>query len=293
MLVDYLEEAAEQLKEKKEAFRNLNRQYKLFYSRDIREEMKLLKAEINKKNHEVNEQLYENLRELLLLKKYFPDLYEVLKDDESIGRLIKKKDWLLDRKEEKKMKAEEKLNEIRDKRVQLRDARKFLKKWPRPTIDAKSLIATWPILKGAIKGELDKEDVIAAIKDKNKELKRAGWLILINESMVELPLSIFLGKIKSLRSEEEEKKAKMKEAEGKGSVKEYESLKEFKEAQKTRIKAERKCRHLLLASQGFLEKIKKNRKWKKPTDLEKLVSQITIQKINEKEWLRDMRKRLE
>lgn len=293
MLIDYLEEAAALLSEKKESYHKLNRQYKKFYSKDLREEMEILKAEINKKNREVNEKLYDNLHELESIKNYFSDLYNVFLDDPNIGSLIKKKTWLLERKEEKKQKAEVKINEIKEKRAQLRDAASFIKKWPRETIDAKSLTATWSALKNKIKGEMDKEDVLLKIKDLDKLLKREGWLILINESMVDQPLNSFSEKIKELKYDELEKSRGIEKAKGKGSVKEYAALKEYRTAQKKTKRMERIIRHLLLASSSFLEKLKKRKKGKIPNDIEAIAGSIKIKKINEKVWLKEMRKKLE
>jgi hypothetical protein len=293
MLIDYLEEAAALLSEKKDSYHKLNRQYKKFYSKDLREEMDLLKAEINKKNREVNEKLYDNLHELESIKNYFPDLYNVFLDDPNIGSLIKKKTWLLERKEEKKQKAEVKIIEIKEKRAQLRDAVSFIKKWPRETIDAKSLIATWSALKNEIKGEMDKDDVLIKIKDLDKLLKREGWLVLINESMVDQPLNSFSQKIKELKYDEVEKTRGIEEAKGKGSVKEYAALKEYRTSQKKRKRMERIIRHLLLASSSFLEKLKKRKKGNIPNDIEAIANSIKIKKINEKVWLKEMRKKLE
>lgn len=292
MLVDILEEAAAELKAKKEEYRKLNKQYKKFYSKDLRQEMELMKADIGKIQHKVNEHLYDNLEELGLIKRYFPDLYNVFLDDEDIGKLVKKKDWLLERKEKKK--ATEKLNEIKEKRKQVREARKFLKEWPGPKIDAKSLTATWPVLKDLLKGEMEKDDVLLIINKKDKSLKKEGWLLLTNESMVQIPLNRFLKRIIALRADEQIKALSMAKAQGKGTVKEFDALKEFKEAQRKRISMERKCRHLLLASRKFLQSLKKPKRFGgRKSDIELLADQISLKKINEKDWLKQMRKRLE
>jgi len=293
MLIDYLESAGEALRRKKEEYRDLNRQYKEFYSKDIREEIALANAEMRKKYQELNEELYGNLHELSLIKAYFPELYRILLEDEDIGKAIRKKDWLLDSKNEKKEDAEKKLGAVRQKRRQLREATKFLKEWPRERIDAKSIKATWPVLAGVIEGEIDKEDVLDAISRREKELRREGWQTLINESMIEAPLGRMLKKVKELRAAEQAKHIALGQAKGKGSVKEYEAQGALKEAQEKRKRMERLCRHLLLSGRTFLEKIKNRKKTgKRATELETLADSIALKKINEKEWLNEMRKRI-
>ena len=294
MLVNYLENCCVELHEKKEKYRALNSQYKKFYSRDIRDEMNLLKRETAKKEYEIREHLYDELAELALIKIYFPDLYDVFMEDDCIGKLIKKKDWLLIRKETEKQKAKKEFDIIRKKRKELIEAKKFIIKWPREKIDSKSLTATWPALKNQIKGTLDKEDVIEKIRKIDSKLKREGWLVLINKSMIELPLKRFMKKITDLNLSEQTKKTIMEKSKGKGSVKEYEALKEYNNVKRKKKKYERILRHLLIASRDYLADLKKTAS-KPKTDgiLLSIAGSIKIKKIDEKKWLADMRSRLE
>jgi len=293
MLIDYLEGAGEELRRKKKEYQELNRQYREFYSKDIREEIANAKAAMHKKYQELNEELYENLHELSLIKAYFPELYRILLEDEDLGKALRKKDWLLEVKNENKEDAKKKLAALRQKRKQLQDAAKFMKEWPRERIDAKSIKATWPVLAGMIEGEMDKEDVLDAIGKRQKELRREGWKALINESMIEAPLQRMLKKIKELRTSEQSKHIAYEHAKGKGSVKEYEAQGALKEAQEKRKRMERMCRHLLLSGRTFLEKIKNRKKTgKRANELEMLADSIALKKINEKEWLGQMRKRI-
>jgi len=91
LLVDYLEEAAGELAEKKERLRELNRQYREIYDKQIKEEIEIVRREINKKRAEVVETIYENLDEMKHLKKYFPELVKVFEEDDSIGDILWKK----------------------------------------------------------------------------------------------------------------------------------------------------------------------------------------------------------
>ncbi len=294
MLIDYLEGTSAELRKMKSSFQEMNRQYRKFYSRDIRSEMTSLKSEIQKLRREINEQLYFDLEELILIKKHFPDFFNTLLEDDCIGELVKSKAWLIERKEESKEEATARLKKIKSERKQLCDARAFLDTWPRTKIDSKSLTATWPILKGLVKGELEKSDALESIKKKDNELKREGWKELINESMVDLPLKRFLARIKKLHMQEEEKEYAMHHAKGKGSVKEYDALKELESVQKERTRAEKLCIHLLLANRNYLIKIKKKKQFGRsgPTDLERLAMKIQLKKISENPWLREMKERL-
>jgi len=193
-----------------------------------------------------------------------------------------------------KKKAEDKLMKVKDQRTQLLEARKFVQKWPREQIDAKSINATWPVLKEQLSGELDKEDVLEAIAEKDRELKHSGWLVLLDDSMIQDALDRFSQKIKRSLVQEREKAEEAENARGKGSVKEYETAKELEAASAKRKNYERKLKHLLLANREFLIQLKKNGKWdKKNSCIKDLVIQIPLNKINDKEWVKEMKKRLE
>ncbi len=294
MLVDELEERAFGLKQKKDDLRNLYRQYRQFYSKDIRDEMAVRKAEIAKMRAEAAELVWESLQELLLIKRYFPELYAMLLDDPGIGDVIRPRNWLVDRKEESREPAEKRLKDIKRRRHELREARKFVDKWPGKELDERSLVATWPALKGTIKGDMHKSDAVSAIDKRQKELVREGWTVLLNASMIAGPLRRFLARTQKLKSEELAKQVEMTGAKGKGSVKEYEAKKAYEKAKADRERMERICRHLLLASPLFLEAMKKELKAGKKDkgELERIVASTSVRKINEQEWLKEMRKRL-
>jgi hypothetical protein len=294
MFIDELEEKAAALRHGKEGLQDLNRQYRQFYSRDMRDEMAAKRKEIAKMRAEASELVWENLRELALIKRYFPDLYAMLLEDPGIGDVIRRRDWLVDRKEEGRDAAEKRLNDIRQRRRQLREAGKFVEKWPGGALDARSLVATWPALKGALHGEMQKSDAVAAIGRRQDELILDGWKVLLNASMIGGTLRKFLARAQGLRSEELSKQMEMSRAKGKGSVKEYEAAKEYEKARAARERMDRVCRHLLLASPQFLDAVKKELRGGKKDkgDLERIVASIPVRRINEKEWLSEMRKRL-
>ncbi len=294
MFIEELEEKAAALKRKKDELRGLHRQYRQFYSKDIRDEIAVKRAEMAKMRAEASELVWGSLRELFLIKRYFPDLYAMLLEDPGIGDVIRRREWLIDRKEEGKDAAEKQLKDIRQRRRQLREARQFVDKWPGRGLDARSLVATWPALKGALEGDLHKSDALAAIDRKQEALMLEGWKVLLNASMIAKPLRKFLAAAHGLKTEESVKQLEMAKAKGGGSVKEYEARKEYEKAKSGRERMERICRHLLLASPVFLEAMKKELKCGKKDkgELERIVSSTSVKKINEREWLKEMRKRL-
>jgi len=294
VLIDYIQEKSEELRKKKTEFRSLNRELNKFYSKDLRDELNAKREEIKKIRAEVSEHLYENLQELLLIKRYFPELFSVLLEDDGIGDLVKKKDWLISRKEEKGEQAQIRLDEIRMWRAQLREAKKFVEKWPRPRIDARSIGATWPILKEIVEGEPEKRDVVEAIEKKGRALVREGWSVLLNSSLIGNQLGLFIEKIKKLVSEEKMKRNEFEKARGKGSVPEYEALRAYEKSRKERERMERVCSHLILANPAFLEKMKKELRLgkKNKTELERMIERTVVRKINETVWHKEMKKKL-
>ncbi len=294
MLVEELEEKAAELMRKKDELRELNRQYKQFYSRDLREEMAAKKAEMAKVRAEVSELVWDNLAELGLIKAYFPGFFAALAEDPGIGAVIRKREWMINRKEEGKAAAEKKLREIRGMRKQLRDAREFVSKWPRAELDARSIVATWPVLKGALEGDVHRTDALSAIEKKDRHLIREGWHALLNGSMVIVPLKRFLNIVHTLKAEESAKQHEMAKSKGRGSVTEYEAKREYEEAKARRERMEHLCRHLLAASPAFLDAMRKELKAgrKEKGDLERIVAMTPVKRINEREWLKEMRAKL-
>ena len=294
LLVDYLEDSAEFLGKKKEKLRELRKEYEKSYGKDIREEMEVIKEEIKKKKHSIVDHLYENAEELRYLKRYFPDFFEVLLEDEEVGEILKKKDFLY---EERKggRNAHQQLAGIDAERRQLRDAEGFLNSW-HGAITEKQLTATYPVLKGRIKGNLDASEAINEIKKIDRELRKEGWKIIVGDvQLLGAILEKFINKMK--RAEIEVKQAEMKyeDAKGRGSVTEYSSMKILKRARTRKEKFEKIIKHLLLINPEFLSALKKRRGWlqkTKRTELEKIAEKVTAKKVKERTWLDKMNKKL-
>jgi len=295
LLVDYLEEASEYLRAKREELMEFRRQYEQLYDKDIREEMDILNGEINKKKAEITDHLYENAEELRYIKKYFPEYFEVLLEDEEIGKILKKKKFLYRQSKLKGDEAVHKLVEITNARRRLRDAKKFLETW-HGTITEKQLTATYPILKGKIRGKHDSWEVITKIKELDKELKKEGWVVIVSSK--ELILQViekFIIRLKRAEMIYMQAKAKYDQAKGKGSVTEYSALKSLKKAEKRREHLKRMIGHLLLANPEFLSTLKKQKSWlqkKKKSELEKFAEKVGMKRIREKTWLEKMNKKL-
>jgi hypothetical protein len=311
LLVDYFEDAAEFLREKKEQLARLEKEYKQAYSRDVREEMDEVKKEINKKMREIADKLYENAEEVRSIKKYFPEFFETLLEEPEIGKILKNNDVIYDRL--KFPQADRHLQLLRESRAQLRDAIRFLEKWP-GVIKEKQLTATYPILKGAIKGDMESTDAIEKIKEMDKILMREGWKVIVsNENLLGQILDRYMQRLRLAKLDVMKKTEQYEQAKGRGSITEYSALKTLKNAEKKVKKIEKQIRRLLLLNPDFLDAIKKNRGWlarmtksqhfglfgnyqisdtTKKSELEKIAESVAPKKIREKIWLEEMSKRL-
>ncbi|MFH0884177.1 MAG: hypothetical protein V1861_00520 [Candidatus Micrarchaeota archaeon] len=295
LLIEYLEEAAAYLREKKEKLKKLDVQYRHIYDRDIKKEMAQTRLEIAKKSSEVTNELLYNLEEFRSIHKYYPELLKAYLEDEYIGKVILKKAWLLDFKTLPAKAAAEKLQELKTWRAQLKDAKKFLKGWV-GTVSARSFIATYPVLRGYLSGDIDKVDVVSAIKRADKILLREGWLLLISDSLIQIPIAKFMTQINSLLYEEMTAKAAYARSQGRGTVAETVALRKYQEITKKRLHYEKVLTQVLLANPNYLKILKKKKSWlsrEKAGNLDKIVQSITPHTIKERVWLNQMRKKLE
>ena len=293
LLIDYLEEATGYLRERKEKVKKLDAQFRKIYDSDLKHEMAETKREIAKKSGEVTTELLYNLEEFRALHKYFPELLQIYMEDEYIGRIISKKAWLLDYHSLPPAEAAAKLNQLKEWRSQMREAKRSLKGWV-GTIDSKSFSATYPLLKGHISGDMYKSDVEAQIEKVDKILLREGWLLLISDSLIQIPIAKFMTQINQLRFEEAQAKSDSIRARGRGTVAETAALRKLQSLQKRRLHYERALTQLLLANPGFLKQAKKKKNWlsrEKAGNFERLIAGITPHTIKERVWLNEMKKK--
>lgn len=293
LLIDFLENAAEYLKEHTQKRRKLEAQYRKIYDRDIKREISIIAGEIKKKKSEVTNEILLNLDEFRYLNKYFPELLSTFMEDEFIGPILKKKRWLLDYKPLPPQEAAMRLQEIKAMRTQLHDAKKFLNKWV-GAVDARSFGATFPALKGRFKGKLDKEEVIQIIDEADKELRHSGWLFLITDSLIKIPLAKFTNRLLKLQYEEMAARMDLGKSKGKGTVAEANALRKYEKVRRNRIHYENVIIQLLLANPAYSRSLKK-RNWlsrEKKSVLEKIAQRVTPHKVKERTWLNQMNKKL-
>ncbi|HLC68235.1 MAG TPA: hypothetical protein VJH24_00210 [Candidatus Bilamarchaeaceae archaeon] len=296
MLVDYLEENSEKLQQLHVRLRELDRQYRAFYDRNLREEISLVKNTIGKKRAEIGDYLFRHLHELRMLKNFFPDFFNVLLEDEDVGPLIRRKEWLLNVRPMKPEEAEKELKKIKSQRKQLREAKTFLKKWVGKT-EARSLGATWPVLKPCIQDGMEKEEAIQALREMDTKLRKEGWLICIHEPYLLEVLDRFLGNVQQAQVAEAAAQKKYQQAKGQGSTTEYNALRNLRKAQKTHRHWKRLCTQLLYINPLLLTRLKKGQyRWKnrlREPVLRILLTGIISPRVVEKKWMDEMKKRLE
>jgi hypothetical protein len=295
LLIDYLEEMSSKLREEEAKLQRLNAQYKKFYDKELRQEITDLKNDMRKTKKELKDELYLNAKELGLIKKHFPDFFGVLLEEEQIGGTIGRVAWLCGIEALGKSAAEKKLDAVRGERKKLREARSFLSKWV-GKIDAKSITATWPELKGEISGSIDRDEALLSIANKDRGLRREGWRVILGSELINKQLKrIFKGLI-AARGETSDKERALKSAKGKGTVAEYNAKKELDEAKKAQARIERVCTQMLLANPEFLANFKKQ----KPAlgdrtfteSVLEFAEKIKMKDVDEKRWLVGMKKKL-
>ncbi len=295
MLIEYLEQSAAELHTLEQRLLSMANQYRMFMDRDIRGQMEELKKEIRKNQAKILSKVYIHMQEFVLLKTHFPSFFQVLKEDPYLSRIINRIEWLFEFKKLDAASCQAELLKIKEERRQLREAKDFLKKWV-GKIDKKSMEATWSILKGQIADKMDRDEALQVIKNKNKELRRKGWLLIINEPFIISVLNRLFEKLKKIREHEAETKLEIERLKGKNIYARSDAEKRLKLAIKERKKMERKCEHVLLANYDYLLKIKKQRPtWRDKNAnifMQNLIEKININPINEKAWIAEMNKKL-
>ncbi len=294
MLVDFLEESAEYLKMKYEALHRLEDQYRKIYDRDIKREISVIKGEIRKKKSEITNELLLNLEEFRYLSKYFPELLDAFMEDEYIGRYIRKKAWLLNYHPLPPKEAARELNILVAKRNELRESKKFLKKWV-GDVNSRAFCATFPVLKGSFSGKLEKDEVIEIIDEVDRKLIKEGWLLLITDSLINIPLAKFSNKLVQLRFDEMEARNNVRKSKGKGTVMEASALRKYEKVKRQADHYENIIIQILLANPGYLRAMKKSKSWLSRTrknPIEKIAERVTPRKVKERSWLNAMNKKL-
>lgn len=292
MLITYLEEAADYIRERRLKIQKLERQFHHIYDGDLKKEMNITWKEIRKKRTEIIDELLLNLEEFRALDKYFPDLLQVIMEDEDVGKVISKKAWLLEFKQVPPQDAKIKLEQLMEWRAQIKMARESLRGWV-GTVNSRSFLATFPILRGFLNQDMVKADVLEAIKKAEKTVLREGWLLLLSDSLIKIPVAKFANKINQCQLEENRAKTELKKALGRGTVAETTATRKLEEVTKKKNHYERILRQILLANPGYLKTLKKNKNWlsrEKSSTIEKFARTITPHALKERAWLDEMKK---
>jgi hypothetical protein len=293
LLVDFLDTASSYISERREKLKKLESKYRNIYDPDIMREMKSLRSEIARKRSDVRNELFFNLEEFRALEKYFPELLKAFMEDEYIGKTLTDKAWLLAFRPLPAAQAAAKLQELRDLRGQLRDAKKSIRGYG--TVNTMRLVTNYPILAGQVQGQMDKKDIIAVIDKLDSLIKKEGWLTLLSDSLIKIPLTKYMNKILALRYEELTAKADSLKLRGKGTVAEAKVLRTVQELTPKRERYERMMTHMLLANPSYLNSIRNKKAWtsrEKADAIEKFAKAITPHRIKERAWLNEMNKRI-
>jgi len=293
LLIDFLDEASSYISGRGEKLKKLETTHRKIYDPDMGREMKSLRNDIARKLSEVRNELFFNLEELRALDKYFPELLKAFMEDEYIGKTLSAKAWLLAFRPLPAAQAAAKLQELRALRAQLREAKKSIRGYG--TVNTRRLATNYPILAGDMQERMDKKDVLVVIDKIDALIKKEGWLLLLSDSLIRIPLAKYMNKILNLRYEELTAKAEAVKLKGKGTVAEAKVLRTIQESAAKRERYERMVTHMLLANPSYLNSIRNKKSWtsrEKADAIEKFAKAITPHTIKERAWLNEMNKRL-
>ncbi len=294
LLIDYLEDAATYIRERKVQLRKFDTQYRKTFDEDIKKEMHALETEMMKKRKEVTYELLLNLDEFQSLKRYFPELFEAFLEDPDIGEVLAKKSWLLERPNLPPKMAADKLGQIQKWRERLKDVGIHLK-GKGGLIDTGPLLERYPFLEGYVSGKMTRDDIDLAIKKLDQSLIREGWLVLISDELIEIPAKKFMTEALKYSYEETKARTDMEKARGRGTTAEVGALRRLEKAQKRRAHYENILSQLLLANPGYLRRLKASKQWlsrKGSNSLVKFASTVTPHMIKEMSWLKEMERRI-
>jgi hypothetical protein len=293
LLIEYLEEASDYIRQRMLKIHELERKFHDIYDRDLKRETMLIRREVTKKKGDVIDELLLNLDEFRALHKYHPELLKIIMEDKYVGPIVSKKAWLLDFKQVPPQEASLKLEQLMEWRAQIKAARESLRGWV-GKVNANAMNSTFPVLRGFISHDMMKADALEAITKAEKIVLKEGWLLLISDSLIKIPIAKFTTKINQYTYEESSAKANLKRVLGKGTIAETTATRKLEEVTRKKERYERILRQILLANPDYLRKIKQKKAWlskEKPTGLDKFVQTITPHTLRERVWLDDMRKK--
>lgn len=293
LLLDFLLKSEDEIRSKKDQIKKLEDQYRRVYDPDIKREILVLKNEIRKINSSIVYELIFSLDELRYMSKYFPDLLLTLREDQNIGLAISKKLWLLNFTKKPLDQAATELAQIRNMRLYLRLAKKAIKAGPL-RLNVSVITTNYPFLSPFLKEGMNRDDLVAEIKKFNLELKKKGWLLLLNDQLIQYPLSKFTEKYNSAKSLLYTIENEAKSAKDQGTTAETTTMKALRKAQRICEHYENIIKQILLANPDYLRGLKQSKNWlsKNKTNIESIAQSITPKSVREQSWLNEMKKKL-
>jgi len=126
------------------------------------------------------------------------------------------------------------------------------------------------------------------------DFRKEGWLILINSPLILGVVQNFIAKQRMLELSEIQAGKEYENSKGHGTSREYEAKKKLDVVSKEKKHVEKMIRHLLLANPELLSSLKKAKGWKRgrKDPIEILAAGIPINRVKEKAWLDEMKKRI-
>ncbi len=295
LFLDYLEESDHWLREQKKKLHKLDEEFRRIADSDIRKEIRMVRNDISQKEGEIVTELLFNLEEFRAIRKYFPELMATLLEDDCIGKVISRKVWLLDVKQLPPKLAAARLEQIRQWRLQVAEARIYIRRWV-GKIDTRFVTSNYSFLAPYLSGRMEKDEIEDALKQADKALIHEGWIVLVTDSLIHLPLQKFTAKLNDAIYEEKTLLGELKKAKGTGTIAETKAQRKYELGKKKVRHWERIITQILLANPGYLGTIKVKKNWLSragSNTLEKLAQKITPRRIRERIWLDEMKKKLD
>jgi hypothetical protein len=295
MLIEYLDGMSMEIGELRKRAKEIKKKYDETLDKDLRLELIGMEHKLKAKKHQLWEAIYENMDEFRFMRKHFPELFLVYAEDENIGKYLMVKEWLVDFEPVPKDKAEKMLQGLKETLKALDKAKKSTVHWPhwKEHLNEDDI----QMLAGiGINERTDRDEFQALVANARRDVTRQGWIVLLNEPFVIKHVNRFLDRLKQSIIEEAKAKVMVHESNGQGTLTENQARQEYRKAVHERKLSERLCRHLLMANPAFLRKFKSQRMIWRDTVIanfmNRFLSEINPPELNEKEWVKEMKKKL-
>ncbi len=265
MLIDALEDYRLKIKEKHRFLSSLYSQYQKSGDVELLKDIERVKKEIAHLGFKLKLSLLEHLEEFKLMKKYYPQLLAEYAQDAYIGRYVRKRLWLLELAPLNERSALAAFNQVKEMRATLKKARAYLK-----LHSLKQFEERFPFLKGA----KDREQAFKMLEEMDKRLILDGWRVIISSPLITAAVARYALLIQEFMKKRDGTRYLTKKRFFDKKIKKYSSL----------------LTQVLLANPSYLRELQR----KPPSPfLKRFVSQLRSVRVNERQWLREMAKRLE